>query len=114
MRGEGEQDRVAPLQMLALAEPAENLAYEYQERGIFDERTVVDGLHVAIAVIHRVEYLVSWNYNHLVRVSTRREVGLLASFCGFFRKPDFFPAPARAWPGRSGPGVSGGRFRRPE
>ncbi len=74
---------VAPLQVLALVEPAENRAYEYQERGIFDERTVVDGLHVALAVIHGVEYLVSWNYNHLVRVSTRREVNLVNSLKGY-------------------------------
>jgi len=40
-------------------------------------------LHVAIASVHRIPYLASWNFRHLVRVQTRREVSLLNTLRGY-------------------------------
>ena len=54
-----------------------------QSRGIFPERYVADAQHVAIAVVHGLDYLCSWNFTHLVRVATRREVNLVSSLMGY-------------------------------
>lgn len=36
-----------------------------------------DALHVAIATVNDIRYLLSWNFKHLVKVKTRRMVSLL-------------------------------------
>lgn len=50
------------------------LAKVYIERGIFPERYSDDALHVAITSYYEISYLVSWNFEHLVKVKTRKWV----------------------------------------
>lgn len=38
------------------------------------ETFFVDALHLAIASVHGLDYLVSWNFKHIVNVRTRRLV----------------------------------------
>lgn len=33
-----------------------------------------DALHVAFAVIHKIDYLVSWNYKHLANVKQEHKI----------------------------------------
>ena len=58
---------------------ARSLSEEYISRGIFPERYAADAQHVAIAAVNGIDYLCSWNFTHLVRVATRREVNLVNS-----------------------------------
>ena len=58
------------------SDEADNLAQEYVRRGVFPEKFASDANHVAIAVVNGIGYLASWNFRHLVRVNTRREVNL--------------------------------------
>ena len=62
-----------------------DLARVYIEKEIFSEKYIYDALHVAIASYYEISYLVSWNYEHLVKVKTRRlvnSVNLLEGFKG--------------------------------
>jgi len=75
---------VAPLKVLAgLETTTEDLVAEYIARGVFTAKTAADALHVAIAVTHGISYLGSWNFKHLVRVATRREVNLINTLAGY-------------------------------
>jgi len=49
---------------------AENLADEYIYRKILAQKNFNDCLHIALSVIHNCDYLVSWNFRHLVNVRT--------------------------------------------
>ncbi len=71
------------LRVLDYTEEAEELAAEYVKVGIFSEKYLGDAIHVAIATAHSVSYLASWNFKHLVKVSTRREVNLLNALKGY-------------------------------
>lgn len=73
----------APLAVLDYPTDAEDLAYEYVKIGIFPQKYLGDAIHVAIASVHRVGYLASWNFKHLVRVATRREVNLVNALKGY-------------------------------
>jgi predicted nucleic acid-binding protein len=66
-----------------LGAATEDLTAEYIARGIFSSKTAGDALHVAIAVTHGIGYLGSWNFRHLVRVATRREVSLVNALNGY-------------------------------
>lgn len=74
---------VQSLTVLSFSAEADNLAQEYVRRGIFPEKHTTDANHVALAVVHGIGYLASWNFRHLVRVNTRREVNLVNALEGY-------------------------------
>ena len=51
-----------------------DLAGVYIGKGILPERYVDDAIHVAITSFYKISYLVSWNFEHLVKVKTRKWV----------------------------------------
>ena len=64
-------------EVLEFEEEALELAQEYIKRGIFPEKYTSDANHMAIAVVNGIGYFASWNFKHLVKVNTRREVNLV-------------------------------------
>ena len=60
-----------------------DLAKAYIERGVFPEKYVDDALHVAITTYYEISYLVSWNFEHLVKVKTRKWVNSVNILEGF-------------------------------
>lgn len=76
------EDLVAGLAVLPLTEEATALAGEHIRQGIFLEHYESDAVHVAIAVVNGISYLASWNFKHLVKVRTRREVNLVNALRG--------------------------------
>ncbi|MYK40992.1 MAG: type II toxin-antitoxin system VapC family toxin [Gemmatimonadetes bacterium] len=77
------ENLVQNLTVLNFSNEADNLAQEYVRRGIFPGKFASDANHVAIAVVHGIGYLASWNFRHLVRVNTRREVNLVNALEGY-------------------------------
>ncbi len=63
--------------ILKTNEEIRDLARVYIEKGIFPERYVDDALHVAVTSFYEISYLVSWNFEHLVKVKTRKLVNLV-------------------------------------
>lgn len=74
---------VSPLGVLAYAAECEDIVAAYLDKGVFGRKTLGDAIHVAIAVANGIGYLASWNFKHLVRVSTRREINLVNSLNGW-------------------------------
>jgi len=74
---------VEDFKVLKSNERIRDLARLYISRGIFPERYFDDAHHVAIASFHRVAYVVSWNFEHLVKVKTRRLVNSINLLEGF-------------------------------
>ena len=73
---------VGDLPVLPLTAEAEVLAEEYIKRGAIPVKYREDALHVAIAVVHQIPLLASWNFTHLVNVKTRRLVNLVNALLG--------------------------------
>ena len=59
------------------------LARMYVENGIFPLKYFDDAQHVAIASYNEINYLISWNFEHLVKVKTRRSVNFVNFRNGF-------------------------------
>ena len=55
-----------------LDEEAVSLAEAYIKEGIVGEANRVDAQHIAIATVQRVDILVSWNFQHIVKWSRIR------------------------------------------
>jgi predicted nucleic acid-binding protein len=56
--------------MLATSDEAENLADRYVEAGIIPEKYKLDGVHIAMATIHGLDVIVSFNFKHIVKRKT--------------------------------------------
>ncbi|MXV77182.1 type II toxin-antitoxin system VapC family toxin [Candidatus Poribacteria bacterium] len=50
------------------------LAHELIDKGSVPPQFLPDAQHIAIAVVHNVEYLVSWNYKHIVNETKRQHI----------------------------------------
>lgn len=75
---------IAPLRELELAEEAAILAEGYIARGIFHRKFMADALHVALASVHKIDYLVTWNFGHLANVRKQGRIRLFNTAAGFF------------------------------
>lgn len=65
-------DLVKNFKSLEIIPDAEGLADEYLREKIIPSRYRGDALHLAIASVNNIDYLVSWNFEHLVNIKTRR------------------------------------------
>lgn len=74
---------VAGISVLRLNKKVRDLANAYINRGVFPEKYINDALHVAIATCHDISYVVSWNFEHLVKVKTRKTVNLVNILEGY-------------------------------
>lgn len=55
-------------------EDAQSLSRKYIENGIIPKRYEDDAMHIAIASVNDLDVIVSWNFNHIVKVKTKKEV----------------------------------------
>ncbi|ATZ61831.2 MAG: PIN domain-containing protein [Methanosarcinales archaeon Met12] len=65
------KDTVSRFSVLSLTDDVEWIASEYIRHGAVPEGYTEDAYHIAIAVISEVDYLLSWNFKHIVRRKTR-------------------------------------------
>lgn len=56
---------------LKLTNTVESLAKKYISYGAIPSTYTEDAYHIGIAVINEVDYLLSWNFRHIVRKKTR-------------------------------------------
>ena len=57
--------------LLSVTDEVEWLAKEYVRYGAVPESYPEDAYHIAIAVINEMDYLLSWNFRHIVRRKTK-------------------------------------------
>jgi hypothetical protein len=54
-------------ELIEVSSECENLADEYIKEKVVGETSRDDCVHIATATINNIDYLVSWNYKHIVR-----------------------------------------------
>lgn len=57
---------------LEVTEEAVELASEYIEEKVVGQTSYADCLHIALATINRADFLVSWNFKHIVNIERIR------------------------------------------
>jgi predicted nucleic acid-binding protein len=73
-----------PFDMLDFSEEAAILAEGYISRGIFHRKFMADAFHVALAAVHKVDYLVTWDFGHIANVRKQARLRLFNAAAGFF------------------------------
>lgn len=59
-------------QILDETEESINLSEAYLTDGAIPAKYRDDARHIAIGVIHDLDYIISWNYKHMVNIAVRR------------------------------------------
>lgn len=59
------------------------LSEEYVSRGIIPVKHIEDAVHIAVATINSLDILVSWNFEHIVKLKTKREVNAVNVLLGY-------------------------------
>lgn len=68
---------------LRLAPEATTLAHKLIDAGAVPLQSLSDAQHIAIAVVHNVEYLASWNYKHIVNETKRQHIKDICLAAGY-------------------------------
>ena len=59
-------------EFLDVTDEATELAAEYIAEGVVGQTCFADCLHIALATINRADYLISWNFKHIVNIDRIR------------------------------------------
>lgn len=73
------------LKKILTTEESEKLAQNYIENNIISRSYLPDALHIAIASVHKIPVLVSWNFRHIVRHKTRIGVNSVNKKYGYIQ-----------------------------
>ena len=74
---------LASLPLLRVEEDAMDLAEELVAEGLLPDKAATDALHLAMAVIHEMDVLLTWNCRHLANASILGEVGRFVRIKGY-------------------------------
>lgn len=76
-------DVLATMTMLEIKEEAVELAEELVQAGALPAKAGNDALHIAVAAIHRVPYLLTWNCRHMANATMRAQIESVCAGKGF-------------------------------
>lgn len=79
-------DLIAAFEVINLAQDSEALAQTFINDGLLSAKKRDDVHHLAIAVVHGMDILVSWNYDDMVNRRTKRLLPMLSVKHGYFRQ----------------------------
>ena len=67
-------NHASTLGVLALNQACLDLAQLYLDRGYVPKNEIRDALHIAVAVISKVDYLLTWNCKHIANAHALRQL----------------------------------------
>lgn len=76
-------DMLADLRELDATEDVEALAQELVKHVPLPEKAEVDALHIAVATVHGMEYLVTWNCTHIANAALRPRIEAICRSFGY-------------------------------
>ena len=69
--------------ILAIKSEAEALAEELVNLGALPEKAQNDALHIAVAAVYRVPFLLTWNCTHMANATMRAQIETVCASKGF-------------------------------
>ena len=76
-------DRAKGIRELEITEEAIVLAEDLMVEGPLPRKAAVDALHISIATVHKVEYLLTWNCKHIANAAMRNKIEAVCRSRGY-------------------------------
>ncbi len=77
------REKAVSLKILPIDEESRNLADEYVKHKAIPSDYSEDALHIAISTMNEIDYFLSWNFEHIVKVKTRKIVNMVNASAGY-------------------------------
>lgn len=74
---------IRALPQLDLTDAARELARRFVEGGPLPEKASRDAIHIALATVHRMDYLLTWNCSHIANAAMQRKLRDIMSGRGY-------------------------------
>lgn len=74
---------VENLDLLELTDEAIRLAGELVRQKVIPQKVVEDALHIALATVHGMDFLVTWNFKHIANAALRANVEAVCRLQGY-------------------------------
>jgi len=71
--------------LLPQTDEVDALAEAYVENGVLSRKSMGDCQHIAFATISGCDVIVSWNFKHMVRMTTIQKVRTINAMKGYFK-----------------------------
>lgn len=71
-----------PITRLPLTEQTRTVAANYISNKLFPMSAAADALHVAVASVHEIDFLLTWNVRHLANANKRKHLAVLNTRMG--------------------------------
>ncbi len=72
-----------PINSLAVTVDAERITESIMKSGILPPKAVRDAAHIAVATVHNVQYLLTWNCKHLANAQIAKRIAGLCNVAGY-------------------------------
>jgi hypothetical protein len=76
-------DLIAQLNLLALNDAATELAESISSELHLPDRASADALHIALSVVHGMDYLITWNCRHIANARHRQRIADICDALGY-------------------------------
>ena len=76
-------DVLTGARQLDATEDVENVAEELVKQVPLPEKAGVDALHIAVATVHGMEYLLTWNCTHIANAALRPQIEAVCRSFGY-------------------------------
>ena len=70
-------------EILPDATEADDLAQEYIKAGLIPQKYLNDARHIAIATFYEMDAVVTWNFEHMIKLKTRKGVSSVNVLTGY-------------------------------
>jgi hypothetical protein len=74
---------VADIEVLAITAESKSLAAEIMLRHGIPRSEPRDALHISLAAVHGIEFLLTWNFRHIANAGTRATIEQICRDCGY-------------------------------
>lgn len=76
-------DTLQEIKLLPIPEEAVDLAQQVTRAAILTPDDFEDALHISIATVYGIDYLLTWNFKHMANVPIQRRIATLTRSLGF-------------------------------
>ena len=74
---------IAGMPVLEITDEAEKLAHALVKTGPIPEEHSEDALHIALATVHGMDFLLTWNFNHINNAIMKKGIIIITKSYGF-------------------------------
>lgn len=86
------RNAVINYKVLEINEENRKLSNRYIENNAIPKKYSEDALHIAIATLNKIDYLLSWNFRHIVKIKTRKIINEVNLSLGYSKLKIITPA----------------------